>query len=200
MCCIFGVCIPYSVLWPFVLLFIQQCWGYIAAALGFKKAEEVCGPSKLDTKTPEEQEKLLAEYHHEANNSPQMVVYLTKDLNFNSIISDSKCTFVRFTAAWCKPCKAVEPLLNELRKQHDQQANFLNVDVDDHDEIAACFGIMQIPQLLCFKDGIEVKRLAGRDDAAITAFVTDAICASENNTNTGSVKSGKDCAVASCCQ
>jgi thioredoxin 1 len=49
---------------------------------------------------------------------------------------------ITFSAPWCSGCKMVAPMLESL----DQEV--LKVNVDDHEEVAAKFGIMGIPVLL----------------------------------------------------
>lgn len=87
-----------------------------------------------------------------------MVKYLESE-DFNSLIKDG-VVLVDFYANWCGPCKMLAPVLDELA---NDRADFeiVKVDVDKHDALARSFGIMSIPTMLIFKDGILKKTMTG---------------------------------------
>lgn len=60
---------------------------------------------------------------------------------------------VRFTAAWCGPCKSLEPIFNEVAAEHPEMKTFV-VDVDQHQDIAVKFGVRGIPTLMRVENGI----------------------------------------------
>lgn len=79
-----------------------------------------------------------------------------------------------FTATWCKPCKDIYPVVDDLCKTTD--AFFVKValqdiwlpeliggqvDVDELDEVAAKFKIAAMPTFVALKNGKEVFILAG---------------------------------------
>ena len=53
------------------------------------------------------------------------------------------------------------PVLESAEKQLGSQINFVKVDVDEQQQLAAEFDIMSIPTLVVFKDGKPVKRMSG---------------------------------------
>ena len=55
---------------------------------------------------------------------------------------------VDFYAAWCGPCKALAPVMEELAKEYDGKIRVYKIDVDQEEELAAVFGIRSIPTLL----------------------------------------------------
>eukprot|EP01035_Chromulina_nebulosa_P018595 gene18595-24322_t len=79
-------------------------------------------------------------------------------------------TILRFTASWCKPCKQIEPLFNQLAKENEN-INFVNIDVDSFDELAAKYKALKIPLFILFKDAKEVERLSGSDENSIKRFI-----------------------------
>ena len=97
--------------------------------------------------------------------------FLTADMNWENIIGQERKTIVRFTAKWCKPCKAIEPLFNELAVANRSTTTFLSVDVDDFDTIAAENAAISIPLFVCFKNGKAVDRLSGKDEEKLKKFV-----------------------------
>jgi thioredoxin 1 len=95
------------------------------------------------------------------------------DMDWENVISGRKPTIFRFTAKWCKPCKTLDPLVEELCRDAGAKAVFYNVDVDDCDEVAALNGAISIPLFVCYSEGKEVGRLSGSDETKIRKFVQE---------------------------
>jgi len=55
---------------------------------------------------------------------------------------------VDFYADWCRPCKMVEPILQELAEEYQGKLNIYRVDTEAQQELAAVFGIQSIPSML----------------------------------------------------
>lgn len=77
------------------------------------------------------------------------------------IINHKGYTLVDFWATWCPPCRMMAPVLESAEKQLGDKINFVKVDVDEQQQLAAEFDIMSIPTLVVFKDGKPVKRMSG---------------------------------------
>jgi thioredoxin 1 len=60
---------------------------------------------------------------------------------------------VDFWAEWCGPCKALGPMFDELASEYEGKARFGKVNVDEHQELAAEYGVRAVPTLLLFKCG-----------------------------------------------
>ena len=82
--------------------------------------------------------------------------------NFEELVMNSdKPVLVDFWAAWCGPCRMVGPVVDEISKEMEGKAIVGKVDVDAEGEIAAKFGIRNIPTLLFFKNGEVVDKHVG---------------------------------------
>ena len=68
---------------------------------------------------------------------------------------------VDFWATWCGPCRMVGPIIEELAKEYDGKLTVGKCDVEENDDLAAEFGIRNIPTILFFKDGVVVDKLVG---------------------------------------
>ena len=66
---------------------------------------------------------------------------------------------VDFYADWCGPCKMIAPIFEELSAE--LAANFIKINVDNSQDIAAKFQVASIPTLVILKDGKEVDRIVG---------------------------------------
>lgn len=65
-----------------------------------------------------------------------------------------------FWAVWCGPCKVMEPVLEEIKKElPDLEIEEINVDEDI--DRARQMGVMSIPTYVVIKDGKEVGRKIG---------------------------------------
>lgn len=79
--------------------------------------------------------------------------------NFKEAIREG-LTLVDFYATWCGPCKMLHPVLEEVEKEV-QTVSLKKLDVDEEKEIAKEYGVMSIPTLVLFKNGVEVARNVG---------------------------------------
>ena len=68
---------------------------------------------------------------------------------------------VDFWAAWCGPCKMAAPVLEELSGQYAGKVLVAKLDVDAEPDVAAKYGVMSIPTVILFKDGVEAGRQVG---------------------------------------
>lgn len=82
------------------------------------------------------------------------------DSDFNQSIQ-SGLVLVDFWAAWCGPCKAIAPKLEEIGKEMQGSVKILKMDVDQNPVTPGQFGIRAIPTLILFKNGQVVDQVMG---------------------------------------
>jgi len=89
-----------------------------------------------------------------------MEVQLTSE-NFETLKKGDKPFVVDFWATWCGPCRMVAPIMSELAEKYDGRIVVAKCDVEENDDLAAEFGIRNIPTILFFKNGEVVDKLVG---------------------------------------
>jgi thioredoxin 2 len=84
------------------------------------------------------------------------------DAAFDKVISGSDVpVLVDFYADWCKPCKIMAPLLDELARERAGQLLVMKLNTDLNQNVSVRFAIGGIPTLILFKNGSEASRVVG---------------------------------------
>ena len=89
------------------------------------------------------------------------VAYLGNENFAAEVEKQSGAVVVDFTATWCPPCKMLAPVFERVAQNYEGKAKFFKVDIDENVEVAAKYGVQNIPNLLFFKDGQVVDQSVG---------------------------------------
>ncbi len=85
--------------------------------------------------------------------------------NFEKEITEG-IVLVDFFATWCGPCKMIEGILSEIAEEYENKIKVGKVNVDEQNELAIKYQILNVPTIILFKDGKAMKVLVGLQSKA----------------------------------
>ena len=83
------------------------------------------------------------------------------DENFNQIIDENPIVVVDFWAEWCGPCRAMNPMIEELSSIYENKIVFAKLNVDKNPISPSKYGISSIPTFLIIKNGQVMNSIIG---------------------------------------
>ena len=93
-----------------------------------------------------------------------MVTVVTKE-NFDTFVKkNSKPVLLGFWAAWCGPCRMLAPVIEQFAAENPSIA-VGKINVDEQGVLAEMHGIMSIPTLVVYKNGVKTAQAVGGKSA-----------------------------------
>ena len=86
-------------------------------------------------------------------------------MNFSELIQSKQPVLVDFFAEWCGPCKAMAPILTEVKRKIGDDVTIIKIDVDKNQQAAGAYQVQSIPTLMLFKEGKIIWKKVGMASA-----------------------------------
>ena len=89
------------------------------------------------------------------------ILTITDDNFQTEVLASDTPVLIDFWAAWCGPCRAIAPAVEQLAKEYKGKVKVGKLDIDAHQNVPEKYGIMSIPTLILFKNGQVADRIVG---------------------------------------
>lgn len=81
--------------------------------------------------------------------------------SFQDIINSETPILLDFHATWCGPCKAMSPILQDLKNEMGEQAKIVKIDIDKNQKLATAMGVKGVPTFMVYQKGKLLWRASG---------------------------------------
>ena len=89
------------------------------------------------------------------------ILELTDESFDRDVLKSEQPVMVDFWAAWCGPCKALAPIVEEVASAYNGKVKVGKMDVDKNVATPQRYGVRGIPTLLIFKGGKVQEQIVG---------------------------------------
>jgi thioredoxin 1 len=88
------------------------------------------------------------------------------------VLKSDKAVLVDYWAEWCRPCKQLAPLLDEIAVEYAGKLRVTKLNIDENPRTPPKFGIRGIPTLMIFKDGkVAATKIGAMTKSQLAAFL-----------------------------
>ena len=100
------------------------------------------------------------------------ILYVTDDSFEEEVLNSDIPVLVDYWAEWCRPCKMIAPILEEIVGDYTDKIKIAKLNIDENPNTPPKFGIRGIPTLMLFKNGeVEATKVGALSKSQLTAFI-----------------------------
>lgn len=100
------------------------------------------------------------------------VIAVTDEHFERDVLNANKPVILDFWAEWCGPCRALGPIFEEAAVQHSGNVIFAKMNIDENPQTPSKYGVMSIPTLILFKNGlVEATKMGLLSKSQLLAFI-----------------------------
>jgi thioredoxin 1 len=119
---------------------------------------------------------VFASAQHGAVDGDGPAPFDSSDIIADRIVKSTIPVMLDFWATWCRPCRMLAPVIEDIKKKYSGKIKVIKIDVDVHRRISAYFRISSIPAVFLIKDKAVVQYLPGlQDKSAYEQAVADVL-------------------------
>lgn len=94
------------------------------------------------------------------------VASTTQETFTGDVLTAPQVVLMDFWAEWCPPCKALNPVLENIAAEQDPALKIVKLNVNENPELALEYQVLAFPTMKIFRDGIVVGTITGAKPAA----------------------------------
>ena len=198
LCCIGGVCIPYTAILPLCVWALKWLWDKLLVVLG-KKQPTSTPPQPLQQRrsaktkssstvsTDQDDEADCCSCCGDGGSGPLLaptIPLIESEPAWSKFVQDYELLVIKFTAPWCQPCRTIQGPWEDWMQQHGAQLNgrrigWASVNVDSVDAVAAQYSVAALPTFLVLENPttttqekpVVVNRYSGSAPASLYEFL-----------------------------
>jgi len=89
--------------------------------------------------------------------------YINSEAEFDRVLKkeESKLLLIDLYADWCRPCKILSPILEEIAKEKAEEVSVYKINVEKNRSLAQKFKVRGIPLVVLVRDGKAIHRMIG---------------------------------------
>ena len=80
---------------------------------------------------------------------------------FEELVGSDEPVLIDFSAEWCKPCRKIDAMLNQLAEELDEDITIMKIDVDKNTALRKKSKIHAVPTLILFQNSKQLWRHTG---------------------------------------